>query len=69
MLKRRSAGRAHVTVCSPVTVKAVQESVLLGRVEIAEEMIWMQVEAGSETVELAIPVANVAGIQWESQEG
>jgi hypothetical protein len=69
MLKRRIAGRAHVTLCAPVTVKAIQESVLLGRVEIAEGMIWMQVESGSETADVTIPISNVAGIEWEGQEG
>jgi hypothetical protein len=69
MLKRRSAGRAHVSLRSPITVRAVQESILLGRVELAETMIWMLVETGSETAEVTIPLSNVAGIEWESQEG
>ena len=69
MLKRRSAGRAHVSLRSPISVRAVQESLLLGRVELGETMIWMQVETGSETAEVTIPLSNVAGIEWESQEG
>ena len=68
MLKRRTAGRAHVSLCSPVTVNTVQENLLLGRVELGEGMIWMQVEAGSETAEVSIPISNIAGIQWEEQE-
>jgi len=103
MLKRRTAGRAHVSLRSPITVRAVQESMLLGRAEVGESMslrpdfvgagmaalrghpegglfriargaarraqpLWMLVEVGSETVEVAIPLSNVAGIEWESQE-
>jgi hypothetical protein len=69
LMKRRTAGRAHLSLRSPISVNAVQESVLLGRVELAEAIIWVQVEAGGETVDICVPLSNVAGIQWEAQEG
>jgi len=67
LMKRRTAGRAHVSLRSPVTVNAVQESILLGRIEIGDTMLYAQLESGSEAVELVVPLSNVAGIQWESQ--
>jgi len=58
----KNIGTGHVTLCHPVTISSVQETVLYGALAVDGEFVSVSLTEGGQHLPVLVPMSNVAGI-------